>query len=113
MPEVDIPTIRFGGSVDRLRDGVIAGWAVVDDGRVPCFVNISVDGRLLARVEANRFRPDLLAKGIHPNGHAGFRCAIGDLPPGAKVRCVIDGVGCDLTRSPMVVPGAVDAPRER
>ena len=57
------------GLVERITDGVLEGWAT--NGAAPVELEELVDGEVVSRLLANRFRTDLDDAGI-PGGRAGF-----------------------------------------
>jgi hypothetical protein len=61
----------MAGHVERLRDGVLEGWAMDRaNPDAPIELEVRVDGEIVATVLANRYRPDLDRAGL-----AGGRCA--------------------------------------
>lgn len=61
------------GVVERITDGVLEGWAT--NGAAPVELEVLVDGEVVSRLLANRFRTDLDDAGI-PGGRAGFTVAL-------------------------------------
>lgn len=92
------------GVVGRYQDGTLFGWALVVGQRRPVRVRIMVDGRKRTSVVADRLRPDLRAKGLHPTGNAGFQVELGELRPGTEIRCFVEGTDYELVQSPLLVP---------
>ncbi len=85
--------------------GRVWGWAQVVGESEPVQVRIEVDGETVATVRADRPRQDLVDKGLHPTGTAGFSTDIGPLDPGAEVEAYIDDHDAQLTNAPCVVQG--------
>lgn len=108
-PDLSKSITAYGGAVDAYEKGIVRGWAMTDGGHSNCFVQIMVDGKLVGRAEACRPRRDLLAKGLHATGEAGFRLRIGALAPNSEIRCFIDGVDWELARSPLMVPASEES----
>ena len=79
------------GEVDYLANGICVGWAqCADTPEVPVTLLVMRGGEILARVVANRYRPELRAAGDNRFRH-GFAVA---LPAGASditVRRALDG----------------------
>jgi hypothetical protein len=79
----------LAGEVDVLRPDLVAGWAM--SGEAPVMLLVMAGGEIVARVPANRYRPDLRARG--EPCRRGFAVS---LPPGARgpisVRRALDGV---------------------
>jgi hypothetical protein len=61
------------GLVERITDGVLEGWATCDAGAVE--LEVLVDGEVVSRLLANRYRTDLDDAGIS-SGCAGFTVAL-------------------------------------
>ena len=95
------------GTIDVLDWGGVAGWAR-DAGSpdAPVGLLVSVDGRPVARMLANAYRPDLEAAGLGPGRH-GFSVQMGlnPLQP-CTVRVQRDGDGADLPGSPVRLDAA-------
>lgn len=74
------PPGALQGNLERLEAGVLQGW-VVDTANAsePVEADVLVDGEVVARVLANRYRADLDQAGL-ANGHCAFTVA---LPPTA------------------------------
>ena len=89
------------GWLDGYHDGAVVGWAYRPGDDAPAVLRVTVDDREVAMVVADRPRPDLLAKGIHPTGRAGFRAQVGRLETGSIIRCVAVPDGVELSGSPM------------
>jgi hypothetical protein len=75
---VEIAAVSSGmlrGNVERVEDGVLHGWMADVTGSAPVEVEILVDGEVVARTIANRYRVDLDHAGI-AGGIAGFTAAL-------------------------------------
>ncbi|MBE7212017.1 MAG: Hint domain-containing protein, partial [Gluconacetobacter diazotrophicus] len=97
------------GHLDRVRRGLVTGWAwnAATPGEAVA-VQLFSGGRLLCRVVANAFRPDLLAAGIGDGRH-GFSVDLGaELSPLDRhvVHARIERTGRELAGSPAVVEPA-------
>lgn len=95
-------TVR--GSLGGARDGRVWGWAQVIGQTQPARVRIEVDGEVATTVVANRPRADLLDKGLHPTGRAGFEARL-PLAEGARVVAIVEGAPAPLHGGPVVVVG--------
>jgi hypothetical protein len=98
---------RIQGAIDVLRPDRIAGWAVdrADPAR-PVLVELRREGRLVARIAADRSRPDL-ARGGLGSGAAGFRAEIEPpLEPGFEFTLTATAVAPDGTRAELRRVGA-------
>jgi hypothetical protein len=76
------------GRIVRAEPRVIAGWAIGPEVEKPVRVALLLNGTQIAQVEANRLRPGLQKRGLHPTGECGFVFRFGpdeSLPVGAKV----------------------------
>jgi glycosyltransferase involved in cell wall biosynthesis len=100
------------GHLDQVTRERIAGWAVGREDGVPVALQVLDNGRPIARVLSNLYRPDLEAAGIG-NGRHGFDIALpGGLSP--LIRHVIqvrrEADGSELTGSPWLIEasGAFD-----
>jgi len=76
------------GEVDYLANGVCAGWAQSGEG--PVTLLIMRGGEILARIIANRYRPELRAAGNDKFCH-GFAVALSEGGGEIKVRRALDG----------------------
>jgi hypothetical protein len=94
------------GRLLRARPKVVAGWAIGPDPATPARVALRVNGREVAQVVADRPRPPLKQRGIHPTGNCGFAFEMKAGEPlrvGDEVTVVpVDG-GFALEGSPRVV----------
>ena len=81
------------GKLERIENGVLQGWMVDAAGAEAVEAEVLVDGEVVGRVVANRYRGDLDQAGI-AGGRGGFTIA---LPASAErleqvtVRRVLDG----------------------
>jgi S1-C subfamily serine protease len=85
--------------------GRVWGWAHIVGDASPVEVRIDVDGETVAIVTADQLREDLLDKGLHPTGEAGFSADIGELPLDAEVDATIVSSDTPLANGPCVVQG--------
>jgi hypothetical protein len=70
------------GHVERLEGGVLEGWVMDETANAaPVELDVLVDGEVVARVLANRYRTDLDHAGL-----AGGRCAFSVTLPASAVR---------------------------
>ena len=91
----------FRGHLDRADRELVEGWAQdTDDPDAPVPLSITIDGRLVATVLADAYRPDLEEAGIASGRHS-FSFRLGPLPPAARstLRIHRDG-GPELHGSP-------------
>lgn len=70
---LDASRLQFLGRLDRATVDHVGGWAFIRGRSGPATVEILVSGRVVATVVADRLRPDVKEKGIHPTGACGFR----------------------------------------
>lgn len=110
LPVGSPPRAQWRGHLDVVTRGRIEGWAFdPETPEVPLPLVIFNNGELIARVLANRYRPDLESAGLG-NGRHGFSYTIpGGLAP--TRRHVIQVLGesdhCEMPTSPAVIePGA-------
>ena len=82
------------GSLDSILDGKCFGWALVEDQESPVYVQIAVDGSIVAEGTADQFRPDLLEAG-RSTGHCAF---VIDLPTEVRDGRFADPNRTDLLR---------------
>jgi acyl-coenzyme A synthetase/AMP-(fatty) acid ligase/acyl carrier protein/thioesterase domain-containing protein len=62
---------RLRGFVDHASPSRIAGWAqFISDPEAPVCLDISIDGRIVGQVLANRYRPDLERAGLGSGRHS-------------------------------------------
>ncbi|WOE69444.1 hypothetical protein RZR97_10050 [Hydrogenimonas thermophila] len=64
--------LKYKGNVDNITKNFITGWAFVKDNNEPCEVELHINGKKIQTTLANKFRPDLKEKNIHPSGNCGF-----------------------------------------
>ena len=93
------------GVLDGYERGRVWGWAQIVGDDAPVNVRIEVDGRPITTVVADQVRQDLVDKGLHGTGAAGFSTVIEELQPGAEVEAFIDETEAALTNGPCVVQG--------
>jgi hypothetical protein len=65
--------LQFLGRLDRATTEHAGGWAFIKGRSGPATLEVTVNGRVVATVIADRQRPDVKEKGIHPTGFCGFR----------------------------------------
>src|SRR5690606_8110566 len=86
--EVDPPQylnasrLHFVGRMDRATTEYVSGWAFIKGRGDAAALEVTVNGRLVGTVAADRHRPDLLSKGLHATGFCGFRY---EFPAGSRV----------------------------
>lgn len=93
------------GSLDRYENGFVFGWAMGEPKEIPVMVRIEINGTPTTTVSADQPRPDLLQKGVHPTGNAGFKVDVGMLAAGTEIRAFIDVTNVELAHSPLIVEG--------
>lgn len=97
------------GRLDEVSRVRIAGWAQDDrQPHQPVALLVIDNGRLLDRVVANRYRPDLAAHGIGTGRH-GFELAIEGGLPGLErhvIQVIRERDGTELLASPAIVERA-------
>jgi hypothetical protein len=91
------------GALAGYNNGVVSGWAQVIGQDAPATVRIEVDGSVVQTVTADDLRQDLLDKGVHPTGIAGFSVDIGVQTDGAVVSAFVDEDDSELNGSPLTV----------
>jgi hypothetical protein len=104
LPITDAVPALYEGSVDQIREGIIAGWARdVHRPDIPLTIELLDGGQVIARVRADEFRDDLRAAG-KGNGHHGYQLP---MPirlldgQGHTLRVRIAGSKFELPRSPI------------
>jgi len=107
-----LKTSRIAGALgvlDKIQADRVAGWALFRDApHKPVQVKITVNGEREYTVTANRLRPDLKTKGLHPTGERGFALRLAGaerLRPGDEVAARVVGDIVDLRNSPRVFAG--------
>jgi hypothetical protein len=93
------------GVLGGYERGRVWGWAQIVGDPEAVTVRIEVDGEPVAQVLADDPREDLVDKGLHSTGAAGFSIDIDPLEPGAAVDAFIDHRDAALTNGPCVVQG--------
>jgi hypothetical protein len=90
--------ILFEGFVEEIAPGMVRGWCYdPSSADRPTSVRIVVDGKVVASVIADRFRPDLVAAGIGNGCHA-FVVNCDAVAPSLIVEVVPDGAPDPLPR---------------
>jgi hypothetical protein len=77
------------GFIDRFDDESVAGWAqdrLMPD--APVALDLTLNGRIIARVHADQMRPDLLDAGIG-DGHHAFGTVISLPPPRGESQILV------------------------
>lgn len=103
---------RSAGRLGRVTPEAVAGWAFAHSGNQPLEVELWVNGTLRQRAVADKPRPNLKIKGVHPSGECGFifRLKQGEqLRPGDKVDVKPVGEMFSLTSSPRILQVDPDA----
>jgi hypothetical protein len=75
LPVPTAGTGKLRGHVERLEEGVMHGWVIDTASGTPVELEILVDGEVVARAIANRYRVDLDHAGI-ADGRGGFSVAL-------------------------------------
>ena len=65
------------GKVVRVEPEVVAGWAIGADPEQPIRVALLVNGVEVAQIVADKPRPELKERGLHPTGRCGFAFRFG------------------------------------
>lgn len=94
---------RATGTIDRIDDRRIAGWALIDGDPKPVEVDVWIGERFIARVTADQLRPGLRDGGHHPTGLVGFVVEMNQgevIEDDAPVRARIVGAEHELSLSP-------------
>lgn len=60
------------GKVVRAEPGIVTGWAMASDSGQPVRVTLLVNGSAIAQTVADKPRPGLKSRGVHPTGRCGF-----------------------------------------
>jgi hypothetical protein len=99
---------RIVGHLDVATPVEVSGWAaiaVTPKGCPPLSVELWVNGQRSATVKANLLRKDVLAAGVHPDGHAGYRFDLSQQPlrSGDSVRVLAGHDGAELAGSPVTI----------
>ncbi|WP_237063451.1 hypothetical protein [Microbulbifer zhoushanensis] len=63
---------RGAVNLDILRTGVLRGWARAVHHARPVTVEVEVNGKVIAQVEASIYREHLQKPGVHPTGECGY-----------------------------------------
>lgn len=95
---------RSHGRMDSISRKSVAGWAFLERTGKAALVDLYVNDKVIMTTEANRFRKDLLVKGLHPDGNCGFIFQIHDehhLKHGDSIRVRIKGQERDLANCPL------------
>jgi len=97
---------RFSGYLGGVRDEKVIGWTVDRQSDKPARLRITVNGKRSYDNTADKFRADILRKGIHISGNCGFEIPLGDLgriSSGDKVSVSsLDG-SYELPNSPLII----------
>jgi len=97
------------GSLVMASPKKVAGWAWWEGGEDdPVELDVRVNGKVQARVQAQRFRYQLSQFRPPRGGHAGFSAKI-HARPGDKVDCVVCSTGQVIPPTPKVVESGVAA----
>ncbi len=93
------------GSVGMIKENCVVGWARAVYNDTPIHVELYVNERLVAVTMANLLRENLVEKGLHPTGHAGFRFDLDEdtkLQKGDVIRVRAENEVNDLGNCPLV-----------
>jgi hypothetical protein len=92
------------GVLGGYQGGVVWGWAEIIGQDEPVTVRIEVNGTNRATVVAEEYRPDLVIKGLHDDGEAGFKAEMDPpLESGDEIKAFVVGTGKEIFGSPYVV----------
>ena len=103
---LDASRLQFLGRLDKATTTHAGGWAFIKGRTGPAILEIVVNSRVLATVVADRQRPDVKGKGIHPTGFCGFRYDFGPddrITKGDQVSARFTLGGEELKGGPKVV----------
>jgi hypothetical protein len=103
---LNVSRLQFLGRLDKATPEYVAGWAFIKGRNGPAKLEVRVNGQLVATIAAERHRPDVEKKGLHPTGFCRFRHAFeeGDgVVRGASVSVRFVLGGGELKASPGVV----------
>lgn len=89
------------GSCRLTGDRTVQGWACQIGGESATAVRIEVNGKVVARADADLFRPDIRRRGLKRSGCAGFRIQIDSISPGDEIRCFETDGNTELHNSPL------------
>jgi hypothetical protein len=95
--------LRFRGTLDKATPEAVAGWACLLHRPRPVTLVVSINGGRVGTVVADRPRPALKKRGLHPTGNCGFvfRFPAGTAPQtGDRVGVQFELGGDHLRRSP-------------
>lgn len=99
------------GKIVRADTAAVVGWAIGAQPTEPITVALRINGREVAQALADRPRPGLIERGIHPTGRCGFVFKIARSAPlkvGDEVAVEPVGGGFALTNSPSTIVPALD-----
>lgn len=65
-------SVTMQGRVNRATPAMVSGWAIGADPSTPVRVKLLVNGKELGQEMADKPRPGLKTRGIHPTGQCGF-----------------------------------------
>jgi glycosyltransferase involved in cell wall biosynthesis len=113
----DRPRASWRGHIDVVTRGRIEGWAFdPSNPDAPLGLVIFNNGEVIARVLANRFRPDLESAGVGTGRHAFSYTIPGGLAPTRRhvIQVIGEADGCEMPTSPVVIEpgGGLDADLE-
>lgn len=98
--------MRIIGHLDRVTASQIRGWALdADAAALPVQLEVRINGHFFSTVVAEKHRPDVAAKNLHPTGNCGF---VIDLQPDQQLGAAdlvsvrVVGMSRDLSGSPML-----------
>jgi hypothetical protein len=95
----------IAGSVDLLRNGFVAGWALDQDNpEAPVEIEVRLGEELLGKVRADMFRQDLIKFG-KGDGCLAFRSEIAEIPPEQYAKIVILAKSTKNGASSVLLPG--------
>jgi methyltransferase family protein len=93
---------RFQGCIDEVLDGNVKGWCIDADAlATPVFVDVVVDGIVVASARAELSRPDLFAAGLGTN-IGGFELLLPSTAGDCEILIVPRGSDVPLARIPPI-----------
>lgn len=103
---LDVNALDLAGYVDMVESGAVSGWIARPSGGPAPGIELRQGGRMLARAQADRPRPDLVALG-YPAAQAGFSLPVPtdlDRSRPQLLEVVVEGGGPALIDSPVLLP---------
>jgi hypothetical protein len=82
--------MKLKGFAKNYEDLFIKGWVCQEGDPSPLEVKVYWQGRQIAKILADSFRPDLLEKQIHPTGHCSFNLFYSDIEGDLPLNCELE-----------------------